>query len=287
VASTGNGEATGGKKQGGEQAGTPGAEGKTPPSPPKKKVDLKSIGILGMISSRESSKSSSSPSPAIDSQLSLLARNAVSGGETLVRHMENADPPVKASTTGEERNDELFTGDGKAGKTGSKKGGGSGKGSGGKEGEGDGKEEEKVLASAKKIDDLVAKHQQTDTVQLSSRGDLALQKIADVKISGPKNQARTPDAIFEVVSSYKSSIVHCYNKALKRYPDLEGRFVVEFTITAQGDVSKADVVSSTLAKTDSGLEECVISMIRSWHFIPIPIGTTTVVVYPFVFFPAM
>jgi TonB family protein len=293
-------EDTGGKKVEGERSGASAMEGKTPVPPPKKKIDLKSIGILGMMSSSKSSQSSSSSSSSvsstsssstIDSQLSVLARNAVSGGDILARQIKKADPPGNAFA-GEERNDELPAGKGGAGKSGSKKGGDTGhgdtgQGGGGEGTEGAGKSEAMVVASAKKINDLVAMHQKTDTVQLPVKGDLALQKIVDIKTSGPKSQSRTSDAIFEVVSSYKSSIVHCYNKALKQYSRLEGRVVIEFTITAQGDVSKAEVVSSSLEKTNSGMEDCLISMIRSWHFAPIPLGTTTVVVYPFVFFPTM
>ena len=247
-----------------------------------------------MISSRGSSRPSA---PAIDSQIALLAKNAVNGEETMLRQTEKPAPPAAGaeSFTDEEANDELpleeeNSGDGKAGL---KKGENAGKGAGGKKAKGTGKTGQNkktgsasASASAKKINDMVAMHQQTDDVELPTKGDLALQKILEIKDSGSKHQLRTPEAILDVVSSYKSSIVHCYNKALKQYSKLEGRLVVEFTITAQGEVSKAEIVSSTLEKTNSGLEDCVISMVRSWRFAPIPLGTTTVV-YPFVFFPTL
>ncbi|MEW6382010.1 MAG: TonB family protein [bacterium] len=260
-------------------------EGQTSVSSPEKKVDLNSIGILGMISSRQSSRSPSSP--GIDSQLNLLAKNAINSGKTLVRQIEKSSPPLQAFT-GEGLNDELPLGDGEGGEEpGNAHDAGKGtEGKKAKEAEKSRSKTSSSASSAKKVDDLVAMHQQTDTVELPVKGDLALQKIVDVKTSGPKSQFRTPQAILEVVSSYKSSIIHCYNKALKVYPRLEGRLVVEFTITAQGEVVDVKVVSSTLPRFDSGLDACVTNMIQSWRFASIPVGITTVV-YPFVFFPAM
>ncbi|MEW5802603.1 MAG: AgmX/PglI C-terminal domain-containing protein [bacterium] len=280
-------------QQGGAPSGTPvvaSTEGlkdqdqekeNAPSPPPKKKVDLNSIGILGMISSRESSRASASP---VDSQLNLLTKNAISGEDTLVRQIEKADSP-KDVLAGGEPDDELLLGNGKDGETTARNDGKAREGDDGKESE----ESEKPDApvSAQKIDDLVAAHQKTDNVQLPTRDDLALQKIVEVKTTGPKSQSRTPSAILDVVLSYKPSIVYCYNKALQQYSSLEGRLLVEFTITAQGEVSSAEVISSTFDKSSSSLEECMLSMIRSWRFAPVPAGSTTVVTYPFVFLPTL
>jgi|GEM_PF-3242821 len=283
VAKVEEGSIAKGEPSGREEAPIQG-EGKSLASLSEKKIDPKSLGILGMISSRKASQSESGP--AFDSQLNLLAQNAINGGETLVKQIEKATPPPQALSS-EELNDELpLESTASSGEEGA--GGGSGAGEKGAQGEKKAQQTEKSGAKtlAKKVDELVAMHQQTDTVELPVKGDIALQKIAEIKTSGSQNQLRSPQAILEVVTSYRSSIVHCYNKALKIYPRLEGRLVVEFTITAQGDISEAKVVSSTLSRADSGLEECVLSMIRSWRFAPIPLGTTTVI-YPFVFFPAL
>ncbi|MFH1673944.1 MAG: AgmX/PglI C-terminal domain-containing protein [Pseudomonadota bacterium] len=217
--------------------------------PIDKKMDITLIGILGQISSGSSSQSES----AIDSQLGLLAANAVGGGETILHQVEKI---VAKGESMHDLDDELLFG------------------------------EENNALLAKEIDNLVTKHQETDTVNLPSRGDVGLQKITRIKTSGPKNKLRTSEVILEIAASHKLSMTQCYNHALMLDPNLNGRIVVEFTITAKGDVVEVKIASSTLNHANTGLEECVINMIRLWTFPKITKGTTTVV-SPFVFFPVL
>jgi TonB family protein len=74
----------------------------------------------------------------------------------------------------------------------------------------------------------------------------------------------------------------CYELALQRDPDLEGRLVVQFEIEADGRVGAIEVVDDTLA--DPLLGRCVIEVgKRLWSF-PRPIGGGTITIhYPFVF----
>jgi len=235
---------------------------KSLPKPPPK-IDLKSIGILGMISSKESSQSIS----AIDSQLDLLTDNAINHKEpahgikkTLLKQKKKYDLQVHDFTTLNNELSQSITPQPP--------------------------DKDSKTQLAKVIDDMVVKNQQTDTVELPPQGEVAFQKIFEIKTSGPINKFRSSETILQVASSYKAGITHCYNKTLKGYPDLKGRIAVEFKINAEGTISLINIISSTLNYQNSGLEECVVTMIQNWRFNKIPEGTTTVI-YPFVFFPVL
>ncbi|MBW2646727.1 MAG: TonB family protein [Deltaproteobacteria bacterium] len=217
--------------------------------PMDKQIDFNSIGILGQISSGASSQSQS----VIDSQLGLLAANVIAGGDTILHQVEKIVP--KGEAIGDPYDDLLFG-------------------------------EASTSLLDQEIDSLVTKHQETDIVELPTRGDVGLQKITDIKTSGTENKLRTSEVILEMAASHKASITQCYNHALMLDPNLNGRVVVEFTITAKGEITEVKIIASTLNHVNTGLEECVINMIKHWTFTEIPQGTTTVV-YPFVFFPVL
>lgn len=213
------------------------------------KMDITSIGILGQISSGEAFQ----PESTIDSQIGLLAANTGDGRETILHNVEKILPKEESLA---DPGDEFLLG------------------------------EEDSTVLSRELDDLVTKHQQTDTVELPTRGDVSLQKIIEIKTSGAKNKLRASEVILQMAGSYKAGITQCYNNALVIDPNLNGRVVVEFTITATGDVERVKIIASTLTNPDTGLEACVINMIKHWTFPEIPQGTTTVV-YPFVFFPVL
>jgi Ca-activated chloride channel family protein len=73
----------------------------------------------------------------------------------------------------------------------------------------------------------------------------------------------------------------CYEKQLKSDPNLQGRVVVRFVIGANGQVTKAEIASSTL--NNEKVEKCLLKVIRRMTF-PQPEGGSSVVVsYPFTF----
>ena len=87
----------------------------------------------------------------------------------------------------------------------------------------------------------------------------------------------------EVVKRHLNAIRHCYQRALRRDPDLAGKVVVEFVIAADGTVSSAEIEPTTLGHRRT--EECVRKRILRMTF-PAPAGGGTVVVrYPFLFSP--
>ena len=91
--------------------------------------------------------------------------------------------------------------------------------------------------------------------------------------------ALSKSVIRRVVGQHRREIRHCYERALKRDPSLEGRVEVQFTISPSGTVVAALVQKTTL--DDTSTEACVNRMIRRWSF-PNPKGGVVVVVtYPF------
>lgn len=243
------------------------------PDSTKKKIDLHSIGILGLINSSETNQNH----PDQDAQLDLLTENALqSNGESLVQQIGQATPKgVGEAELNAELNNELILDEPSSSS------------------DGTAKKKPSPISPQKPVPDLkekidaqVAKSQQTDKVELPTQGDVAFQKILQIKTTGSNKQYRTPESVLQIASSYKASITHCYNKSLKSNLNLRGRVVVEFTIAANGKISEAKAISSTLNDPEAGLEECVTNMIKNWRFPPIPEGSTTVV-YPFVFFPVL
>jgi hypothetical protein len=72
----------------------------------------------------------------------------------------------------------------------------------------------------------------------------------------------------------------CYERSLKRNPNLGGKVVLHLTITAAGTVSAVDLTSESL--DDPDLASCVRSSVMRWRF-PAPEGGGLEVSFPFVF----
>jgi pSer/pThr/pTyr-binding forkhead associated (FHA) protein/outer membrane biosynthesis protein TonB len=93
------------------------------------------------------------------------------------------------------------------------------------------------------------------------------------------------DVINAVVQRHRPEIRGCYDSALQRNPKLRGKIVVAFNIQPNGIVSYAGVKESTLG--DGGLENCIVSRIKTWVF-PKPEApvVTEVTAYPFYLSPS-
>ena len=74
----------------------------------------------------------------------------------------------------------------------------------------------------------------------------------------------------------------CYERRLQIKPNLRGKLVVRWTIWIDGSVKQAMIVSSTIH--DSGVERCVLSIVRRMHFEK-PKGGVCVIQWPMVFNP--
>jgi outer membrane biosynthesis protein TonB len=89
-----------------------------------------------------------------------------------------------------------------------------------------------------------------------------------------------PSIVSKEVRSRLGAIKACYERALKRNPNLSGKIVIHWTITAAGTVSGVDVETDTMG--DNEVSSCIKSLIARWRF-PAPSGGSVEVSFPFVF----
>jgi outer membrane biosynthesis protein TonB len=110
---------------------------------------------------------------------------------------------------------------------------------------------------------------------------------AEKKVSGVvKSEAPAvdgeldPNMVAKEVKSRLGAIKACYERALKRNPNLSGKVVIHWTITQAGTVSGVDVEQDTLG--DAEVASCIKSLVARWRF-PAPSGGSVDVSFPFVF----
>ena len=89
-----------------------------------------------------------------------------------------------------------------------------------------------------------------------------------------------PSLVAKEVKQRLGAIKACYERALKRNPQLSGKVVIHWTITAAGTVSGVDVEQDTLG--DAEVASCIKSLVARWRF-PSPSGGSVEVSFPFVF----
>jgi outer membrane biosynthesis protein TonB len=110
---------------------------------------------------------------------------------------------------------------------------------------------------------------------------------AEKKVSGVvKSEAPAvdgeldPNMVAKEVRTRLGAIKACYERALKRNPNLSGKVVIHWTITQAGTVSGVDVEQDTLG--DAEVASCIKSLVARWRF-PAPSGGSVEVSFPFVF----
>lgn len=87
--------------------------------------------------------------------------------------------------------------------------------------------------------------------------------------------------IRRVVRRHLNEVRYCYQKELQSHPNLTGRVVIDFTISADGRVLRAAVDQlSTLGNAE--VEHCIAKAIRRWAFPKPKDGGLVHVRYPFV-----
>jgi len=103
--------------------------------------------------------------------------------------------------------------------------------------------------------------------------------------SGPDSgkAGRSREEIETVFDKNKGAIYALYNRALRENPGLQGKMVLEFTISPAGEVTMCRVISTEL--NDKDLEEKIISRVRLFRFEPKPVESITTT-KPIDFFPA-
>jgi TonB family protein len=108
-----------------------------------------------------------------------------------------------------------------------------------------------------------------------------------VKVKAPSEAFGTgsldPSAIGKVVRRRVKAIKTCYEKQLKRNPNLSGKVKVQFTILGSGRVGEVRALENTMGET--AVAQCVVSRVKRWRF-PKPDGGSVTVAFPFVFSPS-
>lgn len=95
------------------------------------------------------------------------------------------------------------------------------------------------------------------------------------------DEGLTKDEVGEVIHRHLSEVRYCYESAMIRTPDIEGKLMVGFTIGGAGAVKSTAVRDSTLQ--DPRLDDCILRRLMTWKF-PQPRGGIDVAVsYPFIF----
>src|SRR3954469_9064747 len=92
------------------------------------------------------------------------------------------------------------------------------------------------------------------------------------------------EIIRRIIRRHINEVKYCYEQELLKKPDLGGRIVVQFTISAAGQVVASVLQTSTMGNIR--VENCTVQAVRRWEF-PKPLGGGIVIVsYPFVLTPA-
>jgi periplasmic protein TonB len=121
------------------------------------------------------------------------------------------------------------------------------------------------------------------TTQVSS-GVLERQAEDGVRRGGGTGKAsRSEEEIALVFDRNKGAIYALYTRALRDKPELQGKLVLELTISADGEVTRCEVISSEL--NDADLERKLVARIKLFRFEARDVGTITVT-KPIDFFPA-
>jgi len=79
---------------------------------------------------------------------------------------------------------------------------------------------------------------------------------------GSVTGARDVNEVSAIVYSHSQAIQYCYERELKRNPELKGKVVVRFTILPNGTVTNATILSSTL--DNENVERCILSRVSRW-----------------------
>jgi periplasmic protein TonB len=101
--------------------------------------------------------------------------------------------------------------------------------------------------------------------------------------NGNGKASRSEEEIALIFDRNKGAIYALYTRALRDRPDLQGKLVLELTISPTGEITRCEVVSSEL--NDPELERKLVARVKLFRFEAKDVGTITVT-KPIDFFPA-
>jgi len=145
------------------------------------------------------------------------------------------------------------------------------------------KSKEVTLNNTESIDHLIAGIGAVQSTDLVKQGSIVIEKPEAIEGAGSASSKRDDRAINQVVVTHKAGINMSYQKYLKKYPALEGKITIRFTISSSGKITAVEVVENTTGVAE--LEQEIVRKIRMWQFDPIPEGDATVT-FPFLFRPS-
>lgn len=111
-----------------------------------------------------------------------------------------------------------------------------------------------------------------DTTAVSSR-IAAAAAAGNVAKGGSGKPSRSEEEIALVFDANKGAIYALYGRALRDQPDLQGKLVLEFTISPAGEVTECHVVSSELHDPD--LERKIVARVKLFRFAAKDVATIT------------
>ena len=112
--------------------------------------------------------------------------------------------------------------------------------------------------------DLTAQISPAPTSVTSSIARSGLNARGPTRTGSSGKAARSREEIETVFDRNKGAIYALYNRATRANPELQGKLVLEFTITPDGQVTMCKVVSSEL--NDKELESKIVSLVKLFHF---------------------
>ncbi len=107
-------------------------------------------------------------------------------------------------------------------------------------------------------------------------------KVSSAALQEFDSDSRNQRDIVKVIRRRLGGIKHCYEKRLKRNPELKGKIVIRFVVHPGGRVIDVEVVENTTG--DSSLGECIAGLVQAVRFPPAD-GGDTVVIYTFILAP--
>ena len=107
-----------------------------------------------------------------------------------------------------------------------------------------------------------------------------------VLYSPPAERASNPislelPAISEVIERSRNELQFCYLQALELWPQLEGRIVMNFTVTPNGTVDDPTIAVHNSTILDASVGCCMARVAQTWNFPAPPDGKPFDVEYPF------
>ncbi len=103
----------------------------------------------------------------------------------------------------------------------------------------------------------------------------------DGKVAKPKGRSRDLTEIANLVKARREPVRACYERALKKHPELKGKLVIHFELDPDGKVTKAELNRERSKITAKEVVDCAIKVIKEINFPASEKGMVTEVNYPY------